>query len=121
MTSPAKRIGLPLAVLACTVALAGCNGSSKPAAASSSSGTTASSSLAASVDSGGADTHSAIYLSECHALSKILGDQSLPAAARDPEKVIANFKNGAQWSLLSSQQQTDAVAGIRKAATGSCS
>ncbi|MFI6368800.1 hypothetical protein ACIBG0_39475 [Nocardia sp. NPDC050630] len=112
MTSLVKRIGLPLAVVACTVVLAGCNDSSKPAAAANTSGT--------SNASGGADTHSAIYLSECQAMVKIFTDSSLPASAKDPEKVISNFKNGPGWSTLSSQQQVDAVAGIRKAATGSC-
>jgi|GEM_PF-6458327 len=116
MTSLVKRIGLPLAVLACTAVLAGCNGSSKPAAASSGSGTSTGSS-----DSGGANTHSAIYLSECHAMVKIFTDSSMPASAKDPDMIISGFKNGPGYSALSSQQQADAVAGIRKASTGSCS
>ncbi|MBU3063708.1 hypothetical protein KO481_19500 [Nocardia sp. NEAU-G5] len=106
MTSLVKRIGLPLAVLACTAVLAGCNGSSKSDASSSSSD--------------GANTHSAVYTSECKAMVKIFSDKSLPASARDPETVVNGFKNGPEWKVLTSQQQTDAVAGIRKAGTGSC-
>jgi hypothetical protein len=113
MTSLVQRIGMPLAVLACAAVLAGCSSSSKSTPDSSGSGTSA--------DSAGANTHSAIYLSECQAMVKIFTDSSLPATARDPEKVISGFKSGPGWPVLSSQQQTDAVAGIRKAATGSCS
>lgn len=110
MSSLATRIGLPLAVLACTVALAGCSSTSKPSSAGSGSG-----------DSSGADTSSTIYRSECAAMVKYFTDTNLPASAKNPDKLIADFKAGPQWSLMSSQQQTDAVAGIRKAATGSCS
>jgi len=106
MTSLVKRTGLPLAVLACAAVLAGCNSSSKSAAASSSSDD--------------ANTHSAVYMSECQAMVKVFTDKSMPASARDPETVISSFKNGPEWKVLTSQQQNDAVAGIRKAGTGSC-
>ena len=106
MTSLVKRAGLPLAVLASAVLLAGCGGSSKSSAAQS--------------DSGGADTSSAIYQKECKAMQPIFSNSSVPAAAKDPEKIISQFESGPGWSALTKQQQTDAVAGIRKAATGSC-
>ncbi len=106
MTSLAKHAGLALAVLASFVVLAGCNDSSKSAAAQS--------------NTGGADTSSAIYQKECQAMQTIFSDPKTPAAAKDPEKIIAQFKAGPGWGVLSKQQQDDAVAGIRKAATGSC-
>jgi ABC-type glycerol-3-phosphate transport system substrate-binding protein len=106
MTSLAQRAALPLAVLASVVLLAGCGGSSKSAAAQS--------------DSGGVDTSSAIYQKECKAMQPIFSDANVPASARDPEKIISQFQSGPGWGVLTKQQQTDAVAGIRKAATGSC-
>lgn len=109
MTSLAKRAGLPLAVLASVVLVAGCNDSSKSASASASAS-----------DSGSADSSSAIYQKECHALQPIFSDPKTPAAAKDPEKLISQFKSGPAWKALTTQQQNDAVAGIRKAATGSC-
>lgn len=116
MTSLVTRAGLPLAVLACAAILAGCNSSSKSTAASD----TSSKPTAASDSSDGANTHSAIYQKECQAMVKIFTDKNMPAAARDPETIISNFKNGPAWKTLTTQQQNDAVAGIRKAGTGSC-
>jgi hypothetical protein len=106
MTSLAEYAGLPLAVLASVVLLSGCNDSSK--------------SSASQANTGDAKPASDIYQKECQAMQPIFSDPKTPASAKDPEKLITAFKSGPEWSLLSKQQQDDAVAGIRKAATGSC-
>lgn len=116
MTSLAKCAGLPLAVLASVVLLAGCDASSKSLSAQPES----SKSTATQSDSGGVNTSSEIYQKECKAMQPIFSDSKMPASLKDPETVISHFKSSPAWPLLTKQQQTDAVAGIRKAATGSC-
>ncbi|RMI29334.1 hypothetical protein [Nocardia stercoris] len=105
MTSLVKRVGIPLTIAASVVLLAGCNDSK------SSSGPS---------NSGGGDPKSAIYQKECQAMLPIFSDPNTPAASKDPEKVIAGLKAGPGWGAMTKQQQDDAVAGIRKAGTGSC-
>ncbi|MEU6587285.1 hypothetical protein [Nocardia sp. NPDC046763] len=101
-----KHVGMPLTILASAALLAGCGHSSTSSAPQS--------------NTGGGNPSSSMYQKECQAMLPIFSDPKTPSASKDPEKVINGMKNGAAWNLMTTEDQNDAVAGIRKAATGSC-
>lgn len=133
MTSLAKRIGLPLAVVASVTLLAGCDEtkSGTPLAASTSasasadetSGTSTSRSATPSSTPGGSTgAHSAMFLNMCKRMLPIF-KQAGASGVVEPkdmaEKVIKDMPE-VTWTGMSPAQRADAEAGIRAAAEGSC-